>query len=133
MTLEKVKCRPAFTYSSHSQGSSTVHRHILLSVGVSNNYFLLAMATTLTNLGYQSPHTAKVFLTSSSEPQHWKVLAIRCMATVFIRKQKSPAPSRRSSLPALLLVLGPDSLAHDCVLRASFLFLELAQELQVPL
>ena len=27
--------------------------------------------------------------------------------------------------PALPLVLGPDSLAHDCVLRASFLFLEL--------
>ena len=44
---------------------------------------------------------------------------------MFLMKQKSPAPSRSSSLPALPLVLGPDLLAHDCVLRASFLFLEL--------
>ena len=58
---EDLKCRPAFTYSSHSQGSSTIHRHILLSVRVSNNYFLLAMATTQTNLGYLSPPAAKVF------------------------------------------------------------------------
>ena len=64
----------------------------------------------------------KSFLTSSSEPLHWKVLAIRCRASVFIMKQKSPAPSR-SSLPALPL-LGPDSLALDCVLRARFLLLE---------
>ena len=43
---------------------------------------------------------------------------------MFIMKQKSPAPSRSSLLPALPLVLGPDSLALDCVLRASFLLLE---------
>ena len=44
---------------------------------------------------------------------------------MFIMKQKSSAPSRSSPLPALPLVLGLDSLAHDCVLRASFLLLEI--------
>ena len=42
---------------------------------------------------------------------------------MFIMKQKSPAPSR-SSLSALPLVLGSDSLALDCVQRASLLLLE---------
>ena len=81
MTLEKVKCRPTFTYSSHIQGSSTIHRHIILSVGVSNNYSFLQWLQLKLILATHPFLQLKSFLTSSSESQHWKVLAIRCRAT----------------------------------------------------